>query len=294
MVTGIHSATTATSTGTTASATSVTPSTPSTSEPTSKSPTTGSATAKGSTTISDVSTESPVTSVTELPEELTTIIEIEEPIDGNGTDAFDFVNLPGYGVVDEANSTMNASVFSCYNRRYGYYADIPKKCLMFHLCYPIQEPTTGQIIFQRFSFVCSDNAIFDQQHLVCVDNETLSYSCTESEQYYISSNDKLIEQMQQQQAQQYLQQQGQGEQQQAQPQQLTQAQMIQLQQHLQQQAAHAQEEQNQRHDPATLAAAEAAYREYARQLTAASGEGDNNSTELDAAQQYAILEQMFG
>lgn len=238
---------------------------------------------------SDVSTESPVTAVTEIPEELTTIIEIEDP--GNGTDAFDFVNLPGYGVIDEANSTLNASVFSCYNRRYGYYADIPKKCLMFHLCYPVQEPTTGQILFQRFSFVCSDNAIFDQQHLVCVDNETLSYACTESEQYYISSNDKLIEQMQQQQAQQYLQQQGQAEQQ---PQQLTQAQMIQLQQHLQQQAAQAQQEQNQRQDPAALAAAEAAYREYARQLTAASGESDGNSTEIDAAQQYAILEQLFG
>lgn len=253
---------------------------------------------------SDVSSES---SVTEVPEELTTIIEIEEPVEGNGTDAFDFVNLPGYGVVDDGNSTLNASVFSCFNRRYGYYADIPKKCLMFHLCYPIQEPTTGQILFQRFSFVCSDNAIFDQQHLVCVDNETLSYACTESEKFYISSNDKLIEQMQQQQAQQYLQQQQQGQQylqqgqneQQIVPQQLTQAQMIQLQQHLQQQAAQAQAEQNQnqnqRQDPATLAAAEAAYREYARQLTAAaSGESDNNSTEIDAAQQYAILEQLFG
>lgn len=282
MVNGIHSTESVNST--TVTATSVTPllnTSPSTPQ---------SSTSESSTSSeSDVSTESPVTGVTEIPEELTTIIEIEDP--GNGTDAFDFVNLPGYGVVDEANSTLNASVFSCYNRRYGYYADIPKKCLMFHLCYPVQEPTTGQILFQRFSFVCSDNAIFDQQHLVCVDNETLSYACTESEQYYISSNDKLIEQMQQQQAQQYLQQQGQAEQQ---PQQLTQAQMIQLQQHLQQQAAQAQQEQNQKQDPAALAAAEAAYREYARQLSAASGESDSNSTEIDAAQQYAILEQLFG
>lgn len=290
MVSGIQSATIVGSESSATTATSVTPP-PSTSQSTSQSTSTGSTAVTDESSTSDVSTESSVTGVTEIPEELTTIIEIEDP--GNGTDAFDFVNLPGYGVVDDANSTLNSSVFSCFNRRYGYYADIPKKCLMFHLCYPVQEPTTGQILFQRFSFVCSDNAIFDQQHLVCVDNETLSYSCTESEQYYISSNDKLIEQMQQQQAQQYLQQQGQGEQQ-MQPQQLTQAQMIQLQQHLQQQAAQAQQEQNQRQDPAALAAAEAAYREYARQLTAAPGESDNNSTEIDAAQQYAILEQLFG
>ena len=137
-----------------------------------------------------------VSNVTELPEELTTIIEIEET-DGNSTESLDFVNLPGYGVIDDANSTANASQFSCYNRRYGYYADIAKKCYMFHLCYPVQEPTSGQLIFQRFSFVCSDNAVFDQQNLVCVDNETLSYPCSEAHKYFVESNNKLIESMQQ-------------------------------------------------------------------------------------------------
>lgn len=138
-----------------------------------------------------------LTNVTELPEqELTTIIEIEET-DTNSSESLDFVNLPGYGVVDEANSTGNASQFSCYNRRYGYYADIAKKCYMFHLCYPVQEPTSGQLIFQRFSFVCSDNAIFDQQNLVCVDNDTLTYPCSDAHKYFIESNNKLIESMQQ-------------------------------------------------------------------------------------------------
>ena len=120
--------------------------------------------------------------------------EGEEVVARNGTDAvdFDFVNLPGYGVVDDANSTANASQFSCYQRRYGYYADVPKNCLMFHLCYPVQEPTTQQILFQRFSFVCSDDAIFDQQHLVCVDNETLSVPCEDAPSYFGPSNDKLI------------------------------------------------------------------------------------------------------
>lgn len=123
------------------------------------------------------------------------VSEEGEAAKGNGTEDnvdFDFVNLPGYGVVDDANTTANASQFSCYHRRYGYYADVAKNCLMFHLCYPVQEPTSQQILFQRFTFVCSDNAIFDQQHLVCVDNETLSTRCEDSSDYFGPSNDKLI------------------------------------------------------------------------------------------------------
>lgn len=190
-----HCATVAASSSTSASpSTSTSPA-----QPSSTSTTTGKAQATTpiSTTVS-TTTELPstVSNVTELPEELTTIIEIEET-DGNSTESLDFVNLPGYGVIDDANSTANASQFSCYNRRYGYYADIAKKCFMFHLCYPVQEPTTGQLIFQRFSFVCSDNAVFDQQNLVCVDNETLSYPCSDAHKYFVESNNKLIESMQQ-------------------------------------------------------------------------------------------------
>jgi len=124
----------------------------------------------------------------------TTVGVIGEEGAANATDQvdFDFVNLPGYGVIDDVNSTANASQFSCYHRRYGYYADVAKNCLMFHLCYPVQEPTTQEILFQRFSFVCSDNAIFDQQHLVCVDNETLTVTCEDAPSYFDSSNDKLI------------------------------------------------------------------------------------------------------
>lgn len=81
---------------------------------------------------------------------------------------------------------------------------------MFHLCYPVQEPTTQEILFQRFSFVCSDNAVFDQQHLVCVDNETLTVRCEDAPAYFGPSNDKLIaslHQNQQAQQQQHQQQQ---------------------------------------------------------------------------------------
>lgn len=114
--------------------------------------------------------------------------------DANDTMEFDFVNLPGYGVVDDANSTANGS-FSCYERRYGYYADVSRSCQMFHLCYPVREATTNSISYQRFSFVCSDNAFFDQAHLVCVENET-SIACEDSEHYYEPSNDRLMESLQ--------------------------------------------------------------------------------------------------
>ncbi|XP_074605417.1 uncharacterized protein LOC141858551 [Brevipalpus obovatus] len=113
----------------------------------------------------------------------------------NETMEFDFVNLPGYGVIDDANSTVNGS-FSCFERRYGYYADVQKDCQMFHLCYPVREPTTQQIVHQRFSFVCSENAVFDQAHLVCVDNDTSPIQCEESIQYYEVSNDRLLESLQ--------------------------------------------------------------------------------------------------
>jgi hypothetical protein len=205
---------------------------------------------------------------------LTTIIEIEEP-EGNSTESVDFVNLPGYGVVDDANSTANASVFSCYNRRYGYYADIAKKCYMFHLCYPVQEPTTGQLIFQRFSFVCSDNAVFDQQHLVCVDNETLSYSCSESHKYFIESNNKLIESMQQN------------------------AQQSGYVQGAQQQQPQVGQPEAAESNPAVAAALAAAQSGDESALEAAlesSGVPVNVTSESDAetAAQYALLEQLFG
>ena len=230
-------------------------------------------------------------------EEATTIIEIEEPVDGSNSSEYDFVNLPGYGVIDDANSTLNESVFSCFNRRYGYYADIAKKCYMFHLCYPVQEPATGQILFQRFSFVCSDNAVFDQQHLVCVDNGTLSYACQESNKYFIESNNKLIASMHQSQA-------AAGAQAyagpptglvQEQPAAIRQSQQARNEPNINRLVATAQQQAGQPESPAdetALAAAEAAYREYVREIEESAASGNQTKEETEA--QYALLEQLFG
>ena len=122
--------------------------------------------------------------------------ELESRLNETDTMELDFVNLPNYGIVDEINSVQNDS-FSCYERHYGYYADIFKNCSTFHLCYPIQDPSSQHIFYQRFSFFCSDNAVFDQKNLVCVENESESIDCQSSINYYDISNEKLIESLKQ-------------------------------------------------------------------------------------------------
>lgn len=110
---------------------------------------------------------------------------------------FDFVNLPGYGVLDDANSSAGGN-FSCYARRYGYYADIAKQCTLFHLCYPVKEPGVGgEIAYQRFSFACSDQSQFDQQHLLCLEPASVSTACDASEQHFDASNRRLVAALQQ-------------------------------------------------------------------------------------------------
>jgi len=109
---------------------------------------------------------------------------------------FDFVNLPGYGVLDEKNTSAQGN-FSCYERRYGYYADINKQCTMFHLCYPVKDSNSNEIVYQRFSFACSDNSIFDQQHLLCLDESSLTTKCETSPEHFDSSNQRLILSLQQ-------------------------------------------------------------------------------------------------
>jgi len=109
---------------------------------------------------------------------------------------FDFVNLPGYGVLDDINSTQSGN-FSCYERRYGYYADTARHCTLFHLCYPVKEPNTGDIVYQRFSFACSDHSIFDQQHLLCLEQSAVVTPCEQSDKYFDASNQRLIAALQQ-------------------------------------------------------------------------------------------------
>jgi len=126
----------------------------------------------------------------------TTSTATKQTINGTEQIEFDFVNLPGYGILDEKNSSLQGN-FSCYERRYGYYADMNKNCAYFHLCYPVKDVATNEIIYQRFSFACSDNSIFDQQHLLCLDESNLATKCENSAQYFESANQRLVASLQQ-------------------------------------------------------------------------------------------------
>lgn len=65
--------------------------------------------------------------------------------------------------------------FTCANRDYGYYADTFNNCQIFHICVPPR---------QHFSFFCPNSTIFDQKHMVCVD-ELFATPCSEAEKYYV-------------------------------------------------------------------------------------------------------------
>ncbi|XP_045597532.1 U-scoloptoxin(01)-Cw1a-like [Procambarus clarkii] len=55
--------------------------------------------------------------------------------------------------------------FDCADLPYGYYADEPNNCAIFHVCLPYIN--FGEVIIRHFSFFCGEGTIFDQQRLVC-------------------------------------------------------------------------------------------------------------------------------
>jgi hypothetical protein len=55
----------------------------------------------------------------------------------------------------------------------------------------MQDPASNTVIYQRFSFLCSNNAVFDQQHQTC--NDSLNYPCSESYKFLTESNTRLME-----------------------------------------------------------------------------------------------------
>jgi len=72
------------------------------------------------------------------------------------------------GLVSDANSIRENIVdeFTCEGRVYGYYADVANDCQLFHVCYPVAYPD-GQEEMIKWSFICPNQTIFDQAHLVC-------------------------------------------------------------------------------------------------------------------------------
>lgn len=53
--------------------------------------------------------------------------------------------------------------FTCEDKVSGsYYADVEASCQLFHVCVQVSE-----LEFQDFHFLCPNDTVFDQQHLVC-------------------------------------------------------------------------------------------------------------------------------
>merc|ERR1711936_1288020 len=70
--------------------------------------------------------------------------------------------------------------FSCEGRPYGYYANPATNCQVFHICLG-----DGDI---KWSFLCPNQAIFNQQYFVC--DYAINVECNTAEGFY-SLNDNF-------------------------------------------------------------------------------------------------------
>ncbi|CAH0717044.1 unnamed protein product, partial [Brenthis ino] len=93
--------------------------------------------------------------------------------------AAESLNLPANATSIRENIT---DTFSCENRTYGYYADVDNECQIFHVCLPSQMPS-GRNVTYRWSFICPQETIFNQEVLVCT-RERDSIPCEDSPNYY--------------------------------------------------------------------------------------------------------------
>lgn len=78
------------------------------------------------------------------------------------------------------------STFTCVNREPGYYADIDTECKVYHFC--ALGDYNGQEMYQRVSYLCTADNVFDQQILDCVESSKMKAPCNESNKYYEESN----------------------------------------------------------------------------------------------------------
>merc|ERR1712086_217228 len=65
--------------------------------------------------------------------------------------------------------------FSCDGRAYGYYADPATNCQVFHICLGERDI--------KWSFLCPNQTIFNQQYFVC--DYAINVECASAESFYI-------------------------------------------------------------------------------------------------------------
>ncbi|RWS19694.1 uncharacterized protein B4U80_02249 [Leptotrombidium deliense] len=94
-------------------------------------------------------------------------------------------------VIDEIAPTNGS--FSCFERTFGYYAEVKKDCKQFHLCYPEKEENEEKLIYHRITFTCDAGQVFDQRELVCVKPSNETTPCEESPKYYQELSDQVAD-----------------------------------------------------------------------------------------------------
>ena len=77
--------------------------------------------------------------------------------------------------------------FDCVGRPYGYYADVPTDCRVFHVCLPITDEVGELVETHHFSFFCGNQTVFSQESLTCAHPQE-AFPCAEAESLYDSSN----------------------------------------------------------------------------------------------------------
>lgn len=82
-----------------------------------------------------------------------------------------------------------ASSFTCFNRSIGYYGDIDHDCKIYHFC--LLGDYNGETVYQRISYLCLNETMFDQQALDCVEQSNMTAPCKESPNFYDQSNKML-------------------------------------------------------------------------------------------------------
>jgi len=78
--------------------------------------------------------------------------------------------------------------FDCTGKVYGYYADVDNDCQVFHVCLP-QTFADGSEKMFKWSFICGEDTIFNQESLTCARAED-AVPCQEAPALY-SLNDNF-------------------------------------------------------------------------------------------------------
>nr|XP_053655587.1 U-scoloptoxin(01)-Er1a-like [Cherax quadricarinatus] len=77
--------------------------------------------------------------------------------------------------------------FNCNGRSYGYYADVPTDCRVFHVCLPISDDLGETVEMAHFSFFCGNQTVFSQESLTCSHPQE-AFPCDQAETLYELSN----------------------------------------------------------------------------------------------------------